>query len=249
MKQVVIPAGFVEQRTPRQVWWIQREWARFFPTDFGPFTKAPQADKATVAMGGRDAIQRILLTNGETAIVRRYRRGGFVRHFIHDVYWDRPLRPFAELSCTEQARRRGAPTIEVLAAGIEWTVLGCYRGVLVSREAAGFVNLWEWLHSAPLLSTRAAVLHAAARAIARMHEAGVYHADLNLTNILVRATTTAVEALLIDFDRARVEKAPLSGRLREHNLQRLRRSIDKLDPGGLLITPRDVAALSRRSDS
>ena len=41
-------------------------------------------------------------------LIRRYRRGGFIRHFLRETYWapwNSPLRPLAELEATETARQ------------------------------------------------------------------------------------------------------------------------------------------------
>ncbi|HEV8713747.1 MAG TPA: lipopolysaccharide kinase InaA family protein [Candidatus Binatia bacterium] len=179
------------------------------------------------------------LREGGAAIVRRYRRGGFVRHFVRDLYWDRPPRPLAELICSETARQRRIPVVEVLGAGVEWVGLGLYRGIFVTREAEGCINLWEWLQSKPAGHSRETVVTAVAQAIACMHEVGIAHADLNLTNILIQITTNSPSVLLIDFDRARVFPSSLLPRQRERNLRRLCRSLNKLDPGGLLSSPTD----------
>nr|AIA86950.1 CAZy families GT30 protein [uncultured Idiomarina sp.] len=58
-----------------------------------------------------------------------------------------------------------------------------------------------------------------------MHEAGVWHADLNAHNILL---DTAGQPWLIDFDRARDYGEPLAHQLRVANMQRLRRSLEKV---------------------
>ena len=87
-----------------------------------------------------------------------------------------------------------------------------------------------------------------AQTIARMHEAGIAHADLNLTNILVRIATDSPAVLLIDFDNARVFPSPLPLRQRQRNLQRLQRSLNKLDPGGWLSSPLDVRIFCRAYD-
>jgi 3-deoxy-D-manno-octulosonic acid kinase len=240
MKRSAVPAGFVELRLPKQIWWVKAGWDRFFPERCNPFRAEPHSPAGTTASGGRGAIQRIPLDGGGHAIVRRYRRGGFVRHFVNEMYWDRPFRPLAELACTETARQRGVPTVEVLAAGIERMALGLYRGLLLSREAEGFVNLWEWLQEKPSQPTRTRVLETIGQTIARMHAAGVYHADLNLTNILVRLTATQPEALIIDFDRARVFSGALTARRQDRVLRRFQRSLDKLDPHGVLHSAMDV---------
>jgi hypothetical protein len=236
--------GFAELQLPGQTWWIKPGCERLLSIDldsFRPVVRNPQS--ATV--GGRGAIQRVALDERETAIIRHYYRGGFIRHFVHDLYWGRPPRPFAELICLETARQRGVPTVEVLGARVTWVTFGWYRGVLVTREAVGFLNLWEWLRSRPAGEERQKTITAVARIILCMHEAGIAHADLNLTNILVQASSDSPLALLIDFDRARVSPRPLAHGQRECNLRRLRRSLNKLDPGGLFTSPADLELFCR----
>jgi hypothetical protein len=63
-----------------------------------------------------------------------------------------------------------------------------------------------------------------------MHAAGVSHADLNATNILVYGTPDAPVAALLDFDRARLARGALGPSARRRNLRRLARSFAKLDP-------------------
>jgi hypothetical protein len=175
-------------------------------------------------------------------MVRRYQRGGAVRYFVRDVYWDRPPRPLMELISTETAQQRGVPTVEVLGAGVEWVAGGLYRGVLITREAQEFINLWEWLQCRPASEARRAMSRAVAKAVGQLHAAGIIHADLNLTNILVRTVPGTPEVLLIDFDQARLFPGLPHLRYRKQNLRRLRRSLDKFDPNGLLTTPEDVEA-------
>jgi tRNA A-37 threonylcarbamoyl transferase component Bud32 len=130
--------------------------------------------------------------------------------------------------------------VEVLGAGMERVTLGLYRGVLITREAEGFVNLWEWLRSKPTAPQREAVAAATARVIAQLHAVGIEHPDLNLTNILVRTATDMPTVLVIDFDRARLLPGPLPPRRRTRNLHRLRRSLNKLDPEGQFCSATDL---------
>jgi aminoglycoside phosphotransferase (APT) family kinase protein len=74
-----------------------------------------------------------------------------------------------------------------------------------------------------------------------MHRAGVWHADLNLTNLLV-AETGDPDVTVLDFDRARLATGPLRARARRRNLERLARSLRKLDPARRLAAPEEVAA-------
>jgi 3-deoxy-D-manno-octulosonic acid kinase len=189
---------------------------------------------------GRGGTYRALLPGNLRAVVRLYRRGGLVARVVRRTYLGVAPRPLRELIVTAEARRRGVATAEVLAARVEGGLL--YRGALVTAELADSVTLVEALRHARGDGLRHALATATARAIAAMHDAGVMHADLNLTNILVRMAPAATVAALIDFDRARLTTGPLGPAARRRSLRRLARSLRKLDPGGALAGPRDVAA-------
>ena len=229
MATVALPAGFVEQRTGKTLWWLKAGWEDRLLEMIPPHVQEPVQQSPILIRAGRGTVQRIEVGSQETIIVRPYRRGGFVRHFVHDLYWDRPLRPFAELCCTEEARRRGVPTVDVLGAQVEWTMRLLYRGLLVTREATGFDNLWDWLQTAPAADLRRATLSVVAQAIATMHQAGIAHADLNPTNILVYPDSDPPQALIIDFDRARLFSGPVPSHLRESNLRRFQRFFANCD--------------------
>lgn len=76
------------------------------------------------------------------------------------------------------------------------------------------------------------ILKSIADTILTMHRQGVYHADLNLKNVLVRYDQKTAESYIIDFDRAKLFLGRLPAPLARSNLDRLRRSARKLDPHG-----------------
>ncbi len=221
------PNGFTAHTTAGS-WWLKDGHGRALLAVLAKIKDG----KADCLPGGRGMIQRVPFDTKSPAIVRRYQRGGLVRHFVHDLYWDRPPRPFTELCTTVIARERGVPTVEVLGAGVEWQPFGLYRGILITREAQGFLNWREWLQTRPPVTARRAVTEKIRQTITIMHESGISHADLNLTNILVRHDAAQAEALIIDFDRARIFPASLPSSCRKRNLARLRRSMAKYDPDG-----------------
>ncbi|MBM4257547.1 MAG: hypothetical protein FJ147_16825 [Deltaproteobacteria bacterium] len=253
MASLSLPAGFVEQRAGHTVWWVKEEWGERLLTLTFPHDQAPEPQSAirnpqsTIAtQAGRGTIHRITLASGESIIVRPYRRGGFIRHFIYDLYWDRPFRPFAELSCMEQARQRGVPTVEVLGAQVERTVGPFYRGFLITRQAIGFHNLWDWLHVESTADLRHTVLSIVAQAIATMHQAGIAHADLNPTNILISLEHDPPQAQLLDFDRARIFPRPVPASSREANLSRFQRFFRKYDTLAEWLPSTDFAYFRQR---
>ncbi len=66
--------------------------------------------------------------------------------------------------------------------------------------------------------------------VRQMHRVGVYHADLNLKNILIRGDSEKIRAYLIDFDKARLYPHGIPVGQAKRNLKRLLRSARKLDP-------------------
>lgn len=238
MARLSVPLGFVEQGHFNETWWLKAGYESLVHEAIRQLaeTSHPRAIEAdgdyliTPLRGGRGSVWRVQTDTHETLIVRAYRRGGFVRHFLRDLYWDRPPRPFTEFVATETARQRGVPTIEVLGAYVRWTNRIFYRGLLISREAQGFHNLSEWLQTHPTGPPRTATLTAVAHTIAAMHNAGIVHTDLNLTNILVQPCSTSPQILFLDFDRAQVLSNPVPRSQREQTLRRLHRSLRKLYP-------------------
>lgn len=236
MGTLPLPTGFVEKHIGNTLWWIREGWKERLLSLIPALLHSSQQHSALAdshsafrIRAGRGTIQRIQVTPQEAIIVRPYRRGGFVRHFLRDLYWDRPLRPFAELTCTEEAQRRGVPTVEVLGAYIEWTMGILYRGWLVTREATGFHTLWDWLQTEESSDLRQQILTGVAQAVAIMHKAGIAHADFNPTNVLVDPASDSPQVLLIDFDRARMFPQLVPAALREANLRRFRRFFGKHD--------------------
>ena len=197
----------------------------------GPWLLAPELRLpagATPVAGGRGATFRVALADGRRAIVRLYRRGGLVARLVRETYLGVRARPLRELVVVDEARRRGVAAAEVLAARVDGGLV--HRGALVTAEVPGAATLLEALRAAPDVAARRALAGAAGRAVAALHAAGVFHADLNLTNILVRPGPRAPHATLVDFDRARLHGGPLGRRARRRNLRRLARSAAKLDP-------------------
>jgi 3-deoxy-D-manno-octulosonic acid kinase len=189
--------------------------------------------------GGRGGAWRLTLPDGRRAVVRCYLRGGTLARVVRATYLGLVARPFRELAVTAEARRRGVAAPEVLAARVEGRV--AYRGAIVTAEVPGAVTLLEALREAGDVARRRRLAAGAGRVVATMHRAGIWHADLNLTNLLA-PTDDAGDLTIVDFDRARLARGPLARRARRGNLTRLARSLRKLDPDGRLAAPEDIAA-------
>jgi tRNA A-37 threonylcarbamoyl transferase component Bud32 len=179
---------------------------------------------------GRAVLRAVNFTAGETALIRSYRHGGLLRHLTRDWFFTWPPRPFRELSITEELRRRGIRTVEVYGACVSSVCGPFYRGWLVTRELSDAQDLWSALRNDFIVQAGLpATLKAVADAVHALHREGVYHSDLNLKNILVRMEPNRVAGYVIDFDKARLFLGKLPAALVKRNLDRMLRSIAKLD--------------------
>lgn len=170
--------------------------------------------------GGRAPHPVVALPDGGKAVVRRYRRGGMVRHLNRDRYFGGD-RAAHELRATEGARAGGVHAPEVIAAGRIGALPG-YRAMIATRLIPGVQDA-----ATALLGGRDKneVLFEAGQQIGRMHAAGVAHPDLNLRNLLVGKMG---ELWVIDFDRALVVEGVVPRARRQRDLARLVRSFAKL---------------------
>lgn len=171
--------------------------------------------------------------------VRRARRGGLAGALLGGLYTG-VRRPGRELEAAAAALRAGVSVPEVVAvratrvAGLFW------RFTVVTREIEGASNLLALAGSLPPGRKRD-LIHRVADEMRRLHEAGVYHADLTLKNILL----SGPDVYIIDLD-----KAVLAGSRAETldvmNLSRLNRSVEKLLGGRGVVTRADKLRFLRR---
>lgn len=167
-------------------------------------------------------------------VLRHYRRGGFIARVSRDAYaWagEERVRAFAEWRLLEVLYARGLPVPRPVAARYQRHGLW-YRCDLITQRIADAEPLSTKLGAAPPLPE--SVWRGVGAALARLHRAGVDHADLNAHNILLGGGDSRVNSSgnvnvsVIDFDRGRL-RAP--GGWAAGNLQRLRRSLDKISRG------------------
>jgi len=185
----------------------------------GPGLFDPRAygdDARAVAAGGRQAAWFVRGGFGD-AVLRGFRRGGFAARISAASYlWqgESRTRSFAEYRLLQDLHARGLPVPAPLAAAY-WRRGWSYRAAILVERLPEVQPLARSLDRP--------AWRAVARAVAAMHDAGVWHADLNAYNVLL---DPAGRAWLIDFDRGR--GGGLSEGARRDNLQRLRRSLRKV---------------------
>ena len=179
----------------------------------------PALHAHTVTSGGRAAAWFIQIGIA-SCVLRYYRRGGLVARVLRDQYFwcgAARTRAFAEFSLMRTMVQSGLSVPEPLAVAV-WRRGLIYRGALITQRVEGAKPLAHILDPDQWAQ--------AGREIARMHLAGVWHADLNVFNILVDLEQ---KVWLIDFDRARM-LSDMSDQKRSENLTRLKRSVRKVAP-------------------
>jgi 3-deoxy-D-manno-octulosonic acid kinase len=154
-------------------------------------------------------------------VLRHYRRGGFIARLSADRYiWagESRVRAFAEYRLLARLIERGLPVPKPIGARYQRAGLR-YRCDLITERVEGARALSAEIAAGALADEAWLSIGAT---LARLHAAGVDHADLNAHNVLIdRRGAVSV----IDFDRGRIRD---SGVWKLRNLRRLRRSLEKV---------------------
>lgn len=162
-------------------------------------------------------------------VLRQYLRGGWVANISRQSYFFTTLsrsRPFREFHILAALHASGLPVPRPVAALCEHHgVLS--TGSIMTMRIPSARTLFDVLPVAGDGSgLKDGFWNNVGQCVRRFHKAGVWHADLNLRNILVDANQ---QIFLIDFDRARyTPEKVVDGKA---NLARLKRSFLKLWPG------------------
>ncbi len=201
--------------------WVRKDLAAAFQFQwFDP--RAWGASAEPVNAGGRGAAWFLSGDPGHW-VLRHYQRGGVPGKVMTDRYLylgQSRVRSVKEFLLLQSLVEQGLPVPAPIAA---W-----YRRQGLMYRAALIVERLEGTRSLLSLNRpeHAPLWEAAGRCIRRFHDAGVDHADLNATNILVRPDSG--EVFLIDFDRGvQHAEAPAGAPWKAANLARLERGIYK----------------------
>lgn len=157
-------------------------------------------------------------------VLRRYKRGGLVAKVNKSRYFALTLkhtRAWREWRLLAQMYDAGLPVPRPVAAQVCWCNIrtGFYQAYLLLEKIPGARTLAERLQNEVLGENE---WQAVGAVIRQFQDHGVYHADLNANNILFDESGSV---FLIDFDRGKIRA---SGQWLQENVQRLRRSLDKL---------------------
>jgi 3-deoxy-D-manno-octulosonic acid kinase len=184
---------------------------------FDPLTASIEAQPVTT--GGRGSAWYVTV-KGVRGVLRLYRRGGWLASFNKSLYlWlgDSRARSFHEYRVLSDLSREGLPVPKPIGAMVCRVGGFFYRAGLITERIDAFTTLAG--------SDAQSVWRTVGQTIARMHNLGVWHADLNVHNVLVQSPQSV---WLIDFDKART--SVYSQHKLDLNLARLLRSIRKVCP-------------------
>lgn len=188
-------------------------------------------DYQLVTTGGRGKAWFIEL-EGLSAVLRAYQRGGLLAKINRQTYFGwgaEQSRAFREWQLLHTLYQLGLPVPQPVAASIcRWPgrFSPFYRAHILLRRIADVQTLQQRLAKHPLDKEVWARL---GRCIRRFHNLGVYHDDLNASNILLDHEQ---RVYLIDFDKGEIrtqteEDVEQAAPWKQQNLQRLRRSLLK----------------------
>ncbi|TVM00064.1 MAG: hypothetical protein CV087_15520 [Candidatus Brocadia sp. WS118] len=199
---------------------------------FHPKTFEDSRKEAGTAKFGRGTYLTIPVPGNsrERFIIRNYRHGGLFGKLLGGIYYNEK-RPVNEVAVNEIALQKDVPSAEVVAV-IKRRLWGLfYKADFISREIPDAVDLIQLITESSLMFIKRfkkPIILVLVRLLRNMHDAGIFHADLHLKNILVKRNGTGeFRAYIIDLD-----KSVVTGKLdidkRMENLLRLDRSIEKL---------------------
>ncbi|KTF17074.1 3-deoxy-D-manno-octulosonic acid kinase [Pseudoalteromonas sp. 10-33] len=156
-----------------------------------------------------------------TAVLRHYWRGGLVGKLLSDQYLYPGLeqtRVYKEFSLMSKLLELGLNVPTPIAAKVTRSGL-IYRGDIITQAVSGAKSLLDILIERPLNNDE---LENIASTLALFHIKGVYHADLNINNILFNEDG---DVYIIDFDRGEIKQP--NAQWQQANMARLARSFLK----------------------
>lgn len=233
-------SGYERHERERRSVLVRPEWRDALLDDlFADFATVPPSARKVYSHGRVQHFSYRPERAPARVFVRRAARGGAIGALLRGLYAGTE-RPLVELRAAARARDAGVGVPDPVAVLADRVVGPFCRLTVVSREVEGGADL---LSLAGSLDPRAKrdLIRRVADEMRRLHEAGVYHSDLTLKNVLVAGPSVYI----LDLDKAR-----LPGRrepaLDVANLSRLNRSVEKLFGGRGPITRTDKLRFLRR---
>lgn len=169
-------------------------------------------------------------------VARSVMHGGMFRHITGRRFLT-PGRTMREIEISAYLSSRGIPTPEIIAVRLIRN--GVFHEIdVVTRLVPGSMDLLSYLETPRPDGIE--LMNKAGSLIRRVHELGVYHADLHVKNLLV---DSAKDLWMLDLDKA-YRFGDMPRILKQYNLRRFTGSVRKwLAKGRILVEPGWEAAL------
>lgn len=170
-----------------QYWWQQH----------GDWVEEPN-----VRRSGESGVQR--LNRPEGVLYAKRQIGHIYRSLLHPLGRPTILRERRALLALDAL---GVPVPKLVYCGVERHAEQGLRGVLVTAELAGFMNIEDWYAQGGREScseeTHTELLQQVGRILARMHLGRWQHGCLYAKHVFVRVDGSAPEAALLDLEKSR----------------------------------------------
>lgn len=157
-------------------------------------------------------------------VLRHYLRGGLYAKLSKDQYlWTgiNNTRAFKEFKLLNELNELNLPAPKPIAALVQKKGM-FYQNDLIMEHIVHDCTFADILSEDSDITDWKLV----GKTVARFHQAGVYHSDLNAHNILLKKSGNDSKAYLIDFDKGLLRTPQKSWQ--QNNLNRLKRSIEKV---------------------
>jgi len=165
----------------------------------------------------------IVMLHKQRCVLRHYRRGGMIAALLGDRYYWQGLqqsRAWQEWHLLAKMREIGLPVPQPLAAQVLHNGR-FYTADLITRKIENSQSLAEILRKKSLPKESWAEI---GKTIQQFHRFGIYHDDLNAHNIML---DNGGLVYVVDFDKGELREGG-DDQWKQQNLQRLKRSFDKL---------------------
>lgn len=243
---IVIPDGFERRDEQGVLLIVRRDLADAVHKALSPLRQAwsRMAQRRFSARGRTGVVSFPLGEARPVMMARRYAHGGLFAAIGRDLYWG-PGRAVEELIVAEMAHRAGVRVpmpigiIAQPAKGPLWRLAYLSAEIGDSEDMVHYCCRLGEYPAETAAGEKRGVLLEAARQIRKMHDLGIFHADLHLKNLLLRRRASGPpEVFIIDFDRAEKGES-LSADQRAANLKRLARSVRKVRVADEVLTAWD----------
>ncbi|MFT6269938.1 MAG: 3-deoxy-D-manno-octulosonic acid kinase [Alphaproteobacteria bacterium] len=181
-----------------------------------------QKELVTRTAQGRGTVYFFSLGNKEL-VLRHYKRGGLVAKLSNDKFIFNTIsntRCYEELSVLQHLHSKNVNVPSPIAGKV--TRKGIfYTADIITEVIPNTIELHEVLQSEPVsLST----WHEIGTQLKKMHNAQVFHGDINVKNVLLNRPTGPQAIHLLDFDKCEIRQGD---DWKEANLARFKRSLLK----------------------